>query len=230
MISPTTRRSAIPIPSAAAASASSAGRRLTPASRSALSRSRDTLLDPASVNSSGVAVDTDRELHAFTLLEENIALKERLEQLLAQHQQHSADQQQQLLVAHSQLTAQRAECERAQQAEAAVRVQLQQTERTAEHRQRTEVSAAVQRESLAGRQQLDLQRQQHETWAAAVRQQQASVELQLYEANEKIAELVEESGRQGAETTCVTSIARALVASGCCGGVGGDGGVRMDNR
>lgn len=221
MISPTTRRSAIPVPSAAGA-----GRRLTPGSRSTLSRSRDTLLDQPADQ---VDADTDRELHAFTLLEENIALKERFEQLRIQHQHHSTDQQQQLLVVHSQLSAQRAECERAQQAEAAVRVQLQQAEaagrqRAEAERTRTEANgvAAVQREAAAGRQQLEQQRLQHDAWAAGVRQQVASVELQLYEANEKIAELVEETGRQAAESACVTAIARALVSVG--------GGERISTR
>lgn len=231
MISPTSRRSAIPVPASASA------RRLR-----SISRSRDTLLDgpllslaPAASTSTPPtttnnhhddhATDDADALHTFTLLEDNIALKERLEHQHSAHQLRSTDLQQQLLVASTQLAAQRAECERAQRAEAAVRVQLQHAQADAERRAVAERESAenarveaVKRAEAAGRLAAGEQRAQHEAWAAQLRQQLASVELQLYEANERVAELTEEAGRQRAEAEAVTAIAATLCAAGVGGG------------
>lgn len=213
MISPT-RRSAIPV-------STSGVRRLMNRSLS-----RSTLIEgppqpsPSSSSHAAAAATAD-DLHTFTLLEENIALKESCEQLAKFH----ADQQQRNQRLHAELVEVRAQCDRLQQSEATVRAQLHRTdaERLLVQTACTEHETRLADAQVALRA-LELQHdaaamcsREHadatEQMAAAMRAQLAATELQLYEANEKIAELTEENGRSLAECASVTAIARAVCSA-----------------
>lgn len=213
MISPTTRRSAIPVSTAAARRPAGVHNSALNGRRS-LSRSKDTLLDhcadrkPSSYTNVETVLPTtsptqqqlatDADLRTFTLLEENIALKESVEQL----DRLRTEQQQLHATLLAQLTAVRSQCEQLHRSEANRRAQVQQ------ERERDEQPKLNNAETTAAADELVAHKAAAAAAEAAVRAQLASTELQLYEANEKCADLTEENGRLHAECESVTTLAR----------------------
>lgn len=217
MISPTQRRSGIPV-STASTRRLSGDHQSALGGRRSLSRSKDTLLNhPADLKRTTIngatskiqsqssqqtssqhsQLNTDVDLRTFTLLEENITLKESVEQL----GRLRAEQQQLHATLLAQLSAVRSQCEQLHRSEATWRAQVKQ-DRIQEQQQHklntsTKPSAGTADEAAIT---TDAE--------ATVRAQLASTELQLYEANEKCADLTEENGRLQEECDSVTALAR----------------------